>query len=102
MGLWYGRAALGNPWIFKQIIYYLENGKYLPEVSPKEKLEIILKHLNLEIEEKGEEIAVREMRKHIAWYVKGLKDSTKIREKINTIKTRNEVITCLTEYFNNI
>lgn len=56
----------------------------------------------MEIMEKGENVAVREMRKHIAWYVKGLKDSTKIRDKINTVKTKEEITTCLTEYFNNI
>lgn len=61
-----------------------------------------MKHLEMEILEKGENVAVREMRKHIAWYVKGLKESTKIREKINTIKTQKEMTTCLTEYFNNI
>ena len=74
----------------------------MPEVQHKEKLETILKHLEMEINEKGEDVAVREMRKHIAWYVKGLKDSTKIREKVNTIKTQKEMIDCLTEYFNQI
>lgn len=54
------------------------------------------------ISEKGEDVAVREMRKHIAWYVKGLKESTKIREKVNTIKTQKEMIDCLTEYFSQI
>ena len=54
------------------------------------------------INEKGEDVAVREMRKHIAWYVKGLPESTKIRERVNTIKTEQEVIDCLTEYFNGI
>ena len=102
MELWYGRASLGNPWIFKQIIHYLEYGEQLPEIQPEEKLETILKHLEMEILEKGEYVAVREMRKHIAWYVKGLKESTKIREKINTIKTQKEMTICLTEYFNNI
>ena len=51
------------------------------------------------IDEKGEDVAVREMRKHVAWYVKGLKESTKIREKVNTIKTEKEMRDCITEYF---
>ena len=54
------------------------------------------------INEKGEDVAVREMRKHIAWYVKGLPESTKIREQVNTIKTQQEIIDCLTEYFGQI
>ena len=54
------------------------------------------------INEKGEDVAVREMRKHIAWYVKGLPESTKIREKVNTIKTQDEITDCLTEYFKEI
>ena len=98
-GIMIGRAALGNPWIFREVIHYLKYGEILPEASNREKLETILKHLQMLIDEKGEEIAVREMRKHIAWYVKGLKESTKIREKVNCLKTRDEVRECLVEYF---
>ena len=77
----------------------MQYGEKAPEISNKEKLETILRHLQMLINEKGEDVAVREMRKHIAWYVKGLPESTKIREKVNTIKTQQEVIDCLTEYF---
>ena len=80
----------------------MQYGEKLPEVSNKEKLNTILRHLKMLINEKGEEVAVREMRKHIAWYVKGLPESTKIREKVNTIKTEQEITDCLTEYFKEI
>ena len=101
-GLMIGRASMGNPWIFKKILYYLQTGEKLPEVSPEEKLEVILKHMDLATREKPEIIAVKEMRKHLIWYVKNLKDSSRIREKINTIETKQEMITCLTEYFKSL
>lgn len=56
----------------------------------------------MEVQQKGEKTAVREMRKHIAWYIKGMKEATKIREKVNTLQTKQEVEDCLTEYFKTI
>ena len=96
-GIMIGRAALGNPWIFKEV---LEQKKYEP--TNIEKLETILKHIQLEVEEKGENTGIKEMRKHIAWYVKNTKDASKIRDKINTIENINELTSCLVEYFNNL
>lgn len=96
-GIMIGRAALGNPWIFKEV---LEQKKYVP--TNIEKLETILKHIQLEVEEKGENTGIKEMRKHIAWYVKNTKDASKIRDKINTIENINELTSCLVEYFNNL
>ena len=99
-GIMIGRATLGNPWIFKNIIEYLENGKYDNNFpSNEEKLKLIIEHINMEVEEKGEDIGIKEMRKHLGWYIKNLKDASKIREKVNTLKTRQEVIDCLEEYF---
>ena len=98
-GIMCGRGTLGNPWLFKKIIYYLENGTKLEEVSNEEKLKIILEHLDLVIQEKGEYTAVREMRKHIAWYIKGQKDATKIRERINEIEDKDELRQVLIEYY---
>ena len=96
-----GRASLGNPWIFKNILDYLKNGIYDKNYpSNKEKLELIINHINLEILEKGEEVGIKEMRKHLGWYIKNLKDASKIREKVNTLQTKQEVIDCLIEYFN--
>lgn len=67
-----------------------------------QKLETILKHIEMEVNLKGETIAIKEMRKHIAWYVKGMKDSTKIREQVNKIETKKEMEDCITEYFKGI
>lgn len=63
-------------------------------------METILKHIDLEIEEKGEYTGIREMRKHIAWYTKGMQNSTAIRNYINIIESKKELIKALTEYFN--
>lgn len=100
-GIMIGRATLGNPWIFRDVINYLSN-KAKKEVTKKDKLEIIIKHINFAVEEKGESIAIKEMRKHISAYIKGLKEATKIREKVNEIETKQELISCLAEYFNEI
>lgn len=69
-------------------------------VTKEKLLETIIKHINLEIEEKGEYTGIREMRKHLAWYTKGLKNSSVIRSSINTIENKDELINTLTEYFN--
>ena len=67
-----GRGAQGNPWIFKRINHYMQTGEILPEPTLEEKINTAKKHLKLAVEEHGEYVAVREMRKHIAWYLKGL------------------------------
>ena len=93
-----GRGAQGNPWIFKRINHYMQTGEILPEPTLEEKINIAKKHLNLAVEEHGEYIAVREMRKHIAWYLKGLKGSAKVRDEINKITSYEDVIRRLNEY----
>lgn len=100
-GIMIGRGCLGNPWIFKEIIDFMETGKY-NECYPnnKEKLELIIKHINLEVEEKGENIGIKEMRKHLGWYIKNIENASRIREKINFIDKKDEVIDCLKEYLN--
>lgn len=95
-----GRASLGNPWIIGNIINSLSNGEIGEDISNVKKLEVIKEHLNLAIKEKGEYIAIREMRKHICWYIKNLKDSSKLREKVNRIENAEELKACLEEYFN--
>ena len=100
-GIMVGRASLGNPWFIGNLIHELK-GEKKQEITNMQKLEVIKEHLNLVIEEKGEYIGIREMRKHICWYIKNLKDSSKIREKVNRIEEVNELIACLEEYFNNI
>ena len=92
-------AHCGSPWTIKNIIDGLSDKK-IQEISKKDKLKIILEHLNLVVEEKGEYVGVREMRKHICWYLKNLKDSSKVREEINRLETKKEVEDRIIEYFN--
>ena len=97
-GIMIGRGSFGNPWIFREIKYYLETGEFLDKPKNTEKLEIIKEHINLAVEQKGE-IAIKELRKHIAWYVKGLKNSSEFRNNINKIETKEELEKALEEYF---
>ena len=90
-GIMIGRAARGNPWIFKQIDDYLSKG-ILPEPVSKEEIrQTILEHAELMTEYKGEYIAVREMRKHVSWYTAGMHDSARFRGKINEMETMEEL-----------
>lgn len=87
-GLMVARGAQGNPWIFERIAHYQKTGILLPEPSIEEKIHTALKHMEMIIEEKGEYIGVREMRKHVAWYLKGIRHSAQIRGKINQINSK--------------
>lgn len=100
-GIMIGRGALGNPWIFREIIQYLK-GEKVTDVTNKEKLEIMLKHIDLEVKEKGENVAIKEMRKHISYYIKNLPNATTIRNEVNKIEKQDELVACLTEYFNKL
>lgn len=93
-----GRGAQGNPWIFKRINHYMQTGEILPEPTLEEKINTAKKHLGLAVQEHGEYIAVREMRKHLAWYIKGLKNSARIRDEINKIESYEEVVDKLDAY----
>lgn len=97
-GIMIGRGSFGNPWIFRNIIYYLQNGEKLSEPTNQEKLEVIKKHIKLAVEEKGE-IAIKELRKHIAWYTKNMKNSSEFRNSINKIETEKELLLKIEEYF---
>lgn len=98
-GIMIGRGTLGNPWIFKHIIHYLETGENLPSESNEEKLATIIKHFNLLLEEKGEYTAVREIRKHAAWYVKNMKDASKFKCEVNKIEKTEDFIKAVKEFF---
>ena len=100
-GIMIGRATLGNPWIIGQIIDEL-SGKEKQEISNQNRLDTIKEHLKIAVDEKGEYIAIREMRKHICGYIKNMKEPSKFREKVNRIEDINELISCLNEYFNSI
>lgn len=100
-GIMIGRAAIGNPWIFEDIINYLE-GNSNRVISNDEKLNVILEHIELAVKEKGENVAIKEMRKHLAYYIRNTKDASRIRDSINKIDKKEELIDCLREYFKNI
>ncbi len=99
-GIMIGRATLGNPWIFKHIISYLHDGKIIEKESNIEKLETIKRHFNMLLEEKGEYTAVREIRKHVAWYVKNMKESSKFKCLINKAESKEEFFYILEKFFN--
>lgn len=83
-----GRAALGNPWMLYRTVHYLTTGELLPEPTPREKVEIALLHMDRLIKLKGEKVAVREMRKHASWYLKGMRGAAKVKDQINEQETR--------------
>lgn len=92
-----GRGAMGNPWIFKQIMQ-MNNGEEVTFPAPEERIDVILEHYRRAIRYLGENRAVREMRKHIAWYVKGLKNCTEIKNEVNYEDRSEKVIDMLLEY----
>ncbi len=94
-GVMIGRGALGNPWIFREVVHYLETGEMLDEPTLQERMEVAIEHLHLLVEEKGEYIGVREMRKHAGWYVKGARDAAKWRGMINKLENLEEMETLL-------
>ena len=100
-GIMIGRASIGNPWIFEEIINFL-NGNEVRNIPKSEKLDTIINHIELEVKEKGENVGIKEMRKHLAYYVKNTKEASRIRDKINRIDSKKELIDCLNEYFNNL
>ena len=98
-GIMIGRGTFGNPWIFERIKYFLETGEKLPEVHKEEKLRVIKKHIELELQEKEEITAIREMRKHIAWYTKNMPNSSEFRNEINKIEDKDALIKKVEEFF---
>lgn len=90
-GVMVGRAVLGKPWFIKSSVQYIENGTKFT-LSLKEKLNIILEHINLLVKEKGEYIAVREMKKVLPFYIKGIKNATCFKRRINKAKSKKDII----------
>ena len=96
-GVMIGRGAQGNPWIFSELLGYDRTGK-LPERPKPEKIrEMMLRHARLQIEYKGEYLGIREMRKHVSWYTKGLPGSARLREAINRTESYEELEELLSE-----
>lgn len=90
-GVMIGRASRGNPWIFRETVHFLETGELLPPPTREEMRETILRHAELMTEWKGEYLAVREMRKHVSWYTAGVPNSARLRGKINTMESMEEL-----------
>ncbi|RNC98590.1 tRNA dihydrouridine synthase DusB [Lysinibacillus halotolerans] len=86
-----GRAALGNPWMIYRTVQYLETGELKPEPSVREKMDVCLLHFERLMQLKGEGVAVREMRKHASWYLKGIRGNGKVRNAINQVETAQEL-----------
>ncbi|MFL0167392.1 tRNA dihydrouridine synthase DusB [Candidatus Clostridium helianthi] len=96
-GIMIARGSQGNPWIFRQINNLL-NGEVIQEVSDNERIEMCIRHYELAIKYDGEFKAIREMRKHASWYIKGLPRCTELKNKINTINDSEKVIEALRKY----
>lgn len=97
-GVMIGRAALGNPWMIYRTVHYLSTGELLPEPTPMEKVKIAILHMDRLINIKGESIALREMRKHAAWYIKGLRGAARMKDAINQQETRDDMANLLLNY----
>lgn len=97
-GVMIGRGALGNPWMLYRTVEYLKTGELLPDPNPREKIRIAILHMDRLIALRGEAVAVREMRKHLAWYLKGLKGSARIKDIIMEETKRDELVKLLNQF----
>lgn len=93
-----GRATLGNPWIIKECVDYLENGKLPQPVKQNEKFDMILNHIDLLEQQKNDKVANLEMRTHISYYLKGIKGSSELKQKVFKTKTLEELKALIREY----
>jgi nifR3 family TIM-barrel protein len=90
-GIMVGRAARGNPWLFRQISAYLTDGTILQKPELEEVKEIILRHAAMQLETKGEYTGIREMRKHVSWYTAGYPNSARLRQNVNLVESFEEL-----------
>ena len=97
-GIMIGRGAEGNPWIFKQILHYMETGETLARPTQHEVKEMMLRHARMQVEYKGGAIGIREMRKHVAWYTAGFPHSAKLRAAINQVESLQALEQMLNEW----
>ena len=95
-GIMIARGAEGNPWIFSEMIAYEETGVVPPRPDKDAVREMMLRHARLQLQYKGEYCGIREMRKHVAWYTKGLKGAARLREKVNEVESLEELENLLT------
>lgn len=96
-GIMIARGSMGNPWLFKQIQRILQ-GEKLKEITPEEKIDMCIRHYELAIKYDGDYKAIREMRKHASWYIKGLPRCTEIRNVMNTLENSGDVMKLLISY----
>lgn len=96
-GVMIGRGAQGNPWIFHELVEYDRTGVLPPRPSKEVIKATMLRHARLQIEFKGDYLGIREMRKHVAWYTKGMKGSAKLRDEINQVESYEELKQLLDE-----
>ncbi|MNB67009.1 tRNA-dihydrouridine synthase C [compost metagenome] len=97
-GVMIGRGALGNPWMLYRTVQYLNTGELMPDPSPQEKIEVAILHMDRLVALKGEAVAVREMRKHLAWYLKGLKGAARVKDVIMEETKRDEMVRILNDF----
>lgn len=97
-GIMVGRGAQGNPWIFRQIIHYLDTGEMLLPPGLDERIDMLLRHLDMLVEHKGEYVGIREMRSHAAWYTKGLHKSAELRLTFNQAASKTDFIRIMEDY----
>lgn len=93
-----GRGAQGNPWIFKQVTHYMSTGEIIPLPLMSERVAVLLRHLDMLIEYKGEHVGIREMRSHGAWYTKGLPHSAELRMRLNQAESKEDFIAVLKQF----
>ena len=93
-----GRGVLGNPWLIKECIDYLDKGIEPKEITLKEKIDMIKRHLDLLLKTKPYKVALLEIRSHASWYLKGLKDAKELKEQVFKTKTKEELIDLLDQY----
>lgn len=98
-GVMIGRAAKGNPWIFREIAAYIKTGERIAKPELSEVIDMMLRHSRMMVEFKGEYTGIREMRKHIAWYTQGYPGSSKLRARTNEVETCKDVERLLGEYY---
>jgi len=101
-GIMIGRGAQGYPWIFKEIIEYLNNSKVIAPPSNEEKIEMALLHLKLAVDYYGERHGIPIMRKHISWYLKGMPNASRVKNKVNQLAKKDKLISFLNEYKNEL
>ncbi|MFM9281741.1 tRNA dihydrouridine synthase DusB [Paenibacillus jiagnxiensis] len=97
-GVMIGRGALGNPWMLYRTIQYLETGELLSDPAAEEKIRVAILHMDRLVALKGEAVAVREMRKHLAWYLKGLKGSARVKDMVMEETKRDEMVQILVNF----